>query len=75
MSDLDRSRNFELECLRLAANCLHMAAEVSDPVLQSHFLRMAKLWPILAERGIGAEIPAGIHFNSMQRKNTLATRH
>ena len=75
MSETSRSRNFELECLRMAANCMNMAADVSDPALQAHYLQMAKLWPILAARGIGAEIPAGIYFDSAQVGDPQATRH
>jgi len=38
-----------LECLRLAADCKQLARDAQSPALQSHFLRMAKLWPALAD--------------------------
>jgi hypothetical protein len=30
---------------------MQLARDAQSPALQSHFLRMAKLWPTLAERG------------------------
>lgn len=75
MSETDRTRSFELECMRMAADCLNMAADVSDPDLKAHFIGMAKLWPILASRGFNAEIPAGIHFDSAKVIDATATRH
>ena len=77
MSETNRVRNFELECLRIAVSCSNMAADVTDPALKAHYLQMAKLWPILAKRGIGADIPAGIHFDSLQvaQAQASATRH
>ena len=44
-------RKHALECLRLEADCVQLAREVRSPALRSHLLRMAKLWPALAERG------------------------
>lgn len=51
MSNSDNSHKHELECMRLAAECMQLAGEALTPALQSHFLRMASLWPILADRG------------------------
>ena len=51
MSESYYSRKHALECLRLEAECLQLARDVHSPALRSHFLRMAKLWPALAERG------------------------
>jgi hypothetical protein len=37
-------RKYELECIRLAADCVQLVGNVDSPALQSHFLRMARLW-------------------------------
>ena len=47
----NKSRKFELECLRLAADCMQLVGEVGNPDLQRHFLRMAKKWTVWAEQG------------------------
>jgi hypothetical protein len=44
-------RKRELECLRLAADCMELAAEIRNPVLQSHFVRMTGEWSTLAVEG------------------------
>ncbi len=48
-------RKRALECLRLAADCEQLARDVRSPRLQSHFHRMAKVWPALADRGQSAD--------------------
>jgi hypothetical protein len=40
-------RKLELECTRLAADCMRLADDVYSPAFQSQFLRMVKAWPIL----------------------------
>jgi hypothetical protein len=55
VSEPDHIRKHELECMRLAAACMQLAADVRNPALQSHFLRMAEAWPILADRGPSAD--------------------
>jgi hypothetical protein len=50
------SRKFELECLRLAADCMQLVSETRNPDLQRHFLRMAKKWTVCAEQGRDANI-------------------
>ena len=47
-------RRHALECMRLAAQCMQLARDVDSPALQAHFLRMAEVWPSLAERGPNA---------------------
>jgi hypothetical protein len=44
-------RRYALECMRLAAECMQLAGDVESPTLQAHFLRMAEIWPSLAEQG------------------------
>ena len=48
MSELNNSRKHELECLRLAADCMQLAGDVHNPALQSRFVRMAREWSRLA---------------------------
>ena len=55
MPESDNSRKRELECLRLAADCMQLVGDVHNPALQSFFLRMARVWSNLAERGPGAD--------------------
>jgi hypothetical protein len=47
----DTLRKHELECLRLEADCLAMAARSHHPLLWSHFARMAGNWATLAAQG------------------------
>ena len=47
----------DVECMRLASDCMQLAGDVGGP-WQQHFLLMAKHWTALAERGPGAEIQA-----------------
>jgi hypothetical protein len=51
MSERDNRRKHDLECLRLASDCMQLADDVDRPVLRSHFIRMAREWTTLAEGG------------------------
>jgi hypothetical protein len=51
VSDSDNLQRHALECMRLAADCKQLAGDVHSPALQSHFLRMARVWTIRAVRG------------------------
>jgi hypothetical protein len=42
-------RKHELMCLRLAAECRDLAADVPEPDLRAHFLYMASMWTQLAD--------------------------
>jgi hypothetical protein len=55
VSESDYSRRHALECLRLAADCMQLAGDVQNPALQSHFVRMARVWSELAVRGPNAD--------------------
>jgi hypothetical protein len=44
-------RKHELECIRLAADCMQLVGNVDSPALQSHFVRMARVWSDRAIRG------------------------
>jgi hypothetical protein len=56
VSDSEKSRKHELECLRLASACMQLACDVPNPALQSHFVRMARVWQIQVEHGPSADI-------------------
>jgi hypothetical protein len=51
----DKWRKHELECMRLAADCMQLVGDVHNPALQSLFLRMARAWSNLADQGPGAD--------------------
>jgi hypothetical protein len=59
MSELNRSRRYSLECLRLEAACMQLAYDLRRPDWQAHFVRMAKEWRRLAERDPSALAVAG----------------
>jgi hypothetical protein len=46
----DNLRKHALECMRLATDCMQLVGNVHSPTLRSHFLRMAGVWRILADR-------------------------
>lgn len=54
MSESDRLRKHALECLRLEADCRQLAFTADRPSLRSHFVRMARVWSDLADRGPSA---------------------
>jgi hypothetical protein len=43
-------QQFALLCLRLAAECRGLAADVPGPNLRAHFIRMASMWTELADQ-------------------------
>lgn len=44
-------RKYELQCLRLAAECMQLVSDVRSATLQRHFLEMARAWTAEAENG------------------------
>jgi hypothetical protein len=42
-------QKYALLCIRLAAECRGLAADVPEPDLRAHFLRMASMWTELAD--------------------------
>ena len=42
--------NYIIMCLRLAADCRNLAADVPEPDLRAHFLHMASMWVELADQ-------------------------
>jgi hypothetical protein len=65
VSESEKSRKHDLECLRLASDCMQLAGEVRNPAWQRHFLRMAKVWTARAEGAPGAE-PRDIRFSKTE---------
>ena len=53
----DNLRKHDVECLRLAADCMQLAGDLVGP-WQQHFLQMAKHWAALAERGPDMDVRA-----------------
>ena len=43
-------QKYALMCMRFAAECRGLAADVPEPDLRAHFLRMASTWTELAAR-------------------------
>jgi hypothetical protein len=43
-------QNYALLCLRLAAECRGLAADVTEPSLRARFVEMARLWTELAHQ-------------------------
>ena len=54
MSEPKQLRKHALECLRLEADCMQLVGDTHNPNLQSHFLRMARVWSSLAVSGPSA---------------------
>ena len=51
MSNSDNVRKLELECVRMAADCMQLARAARDPAQQARFVRMAEAWTGLAAHG------------------------
>jgi hypothetical protein len=43
-------QKYELMCMRLAAECRGLAANVPEPDLKTHLLHMASMWTKLADQ-------------------------
>jgi hypothetical protein len=48
VSESDHVKKYTLLYLRLAAECRNLAADVPEPDLSAHFLRMPNVWAELA---------------------------
>ena len=48
MSKSSNAQKHTLMCLRLAAECRNLAADVPEPDLRKRFLQMASEWALLA---------------------------
>ena len=52
MSEPKNLSKHALECLRLEADCMQLAGASPNPNVQSHFLRMARVWSGMATAGL-----------------------
>ena len=43
-------KKYALMCMRFAAECKGLAADVPEPDLRAHFLRLASMWTELADK-------------------------
>jgi hypothetical protein len=50
VSEPNNVQKHALTCMRLAAECRSLAADVPTPGLRAHFLRMANMWAELADQ-------------------------
>jgi hypothetical protein len=57
MSDSDDTLKRDLECLRLASDCMQLASGVLSPALRSHLRAMARVWTAMAGCEPGEEAP------------------
>jgi hypothetical protein len=48
-ADQETARQYELACLRMAADCMHLVGDIKSPDLQRHFLELARLLTAAAE--------------------------
>ena len=49
MSESNNVHKYVQACMRMAAECRDLAADVYEPDLRAHFLRMASMWTDLAD--------------------------
>jgi hypothetical protein len=70
VSESDYLRKHALECLRLAADSMQLAGDVQNPALQSHFVRMARVWSDLAVRGPNGDTRMESGYPVSQSKQT-----
>ena len=70
MSEPVNRREHELECMRLAASCMQLAGDVQSPALQSHFVRMARVWSDRAVRGPNPDTRTESEYPESESKQT-----
>jgi hypothetical protein len=50
MPKSDYTQKHKLACVRMAAECRNLAADVPEPDLRAHLLHMASMWTQLADQ-------------------------
>ena len=70
MSETVNWRKHELECVRMATDCMQLAGDVQNPALQSHFARLARVWSDLAVRGPNADTRTASGYADQKSKAT-----
>jgi hypothetical protein len=58
------SQNYALNCLRLAADCKSLAADVSAPGQKAHFLSMAAAWEETAQKHVARATSVELHLQA-----------
>jgi hypothetical protein len=56
-SQLEKSRRFALECMRLASDCVQLSHAADTAMLRQHFRQAAKEWIALAASGLPPHTP------------------
>jgi hypothetical protein len=57
MSDLEDAQKLDLECLRLASDCMLLASCGLSPALQAHLRGMARMWSAMAGCELDPDTP------------------
>jgi hypothetical protein len=70
VSESDHPQKHALECMRMAADCMQLAGDLQNPALQSHFVRMARVWSDLAVRGPNADTRTESEYPDSESKQT-----
>jgi hypothetical protein len=55
MSESNSAQKHALTCMRLAAECRGLAADVPTSGLRAHFLGMANMWAKLADQRVSTQ--------------------
>jgi hypothetical protein len=66
MFDAKQLQKHALECLRLQADCLQLAGVARSPIVQSHFVSMARFWDTLAASGPSSDVGSKLSKFEMQ---------
>ncbi len=74
MSYSEKLRKHDLECLRLASDCMQLACDVPNPALQSHFVRMAKALQSQVAQGPDADTQTKHSTKKTNRADTRPSR-
>ncbi len=73
MLRLGQQREHDLECLRLEAECMQLAATVNDRKSQLQFLKMARVWSTMAVQGEAQNAPGSADSTSATHCRTPTT--
>jgi hypothetical protein len=70
VSESDHWQQHALECMRMAADCMQLAGDLQNPALQSHFVRMARVWSDRAVRGPNPDTRTESEYPESESKQT-----
>ena len=66
MFEAKQLQRHALECLRLQADCMQLAGVARRPIVQSHFVSMARFWDTLAASGPSSDVGSKLSKFEMQ---------